>query len=139
MTELVVSSATGWLAAILVAVNISLPYLLRGRLLAACGWSVPYLDRMQPHYWIGVTIGGLSLVHAGVAMSGPMKVGNLYVAGLWIATGALMLVIGQLMVGMRLRTVRGAERLRLRRTHFRIMVGLVMTGAVHVVLNGLLP
>ncbi len=131
----VVSSATGWLVAALVIVNVSLAYLLRGRLLAANGWTTPYLQRMRPHYWIGVTIGGLSLVHAGLAMSGPMRSSSLYTAGLWIATGSLLLVFAQVMVGMRLVALRGADRLRLRRTHFRIMAGMVATGMVHIVLN----
>jgi hypothetical protein len=37
---------------------------------------------------------------------------------------------------MRLRTLRGPDRLRLRRTHFRMMVGLAAAGAVHIALNG---
>lgn len=126
---------TGWLVAVLTAVNISLPYLLRGRLLAANGWSIPYLERMRPHYWIGLTLAGLTLLHAGLAMSGPIRTGGLYAAGLWIATGGMFLVLGQASVGMRMRTLRGAERLRLRRTHFRFMVGLVIVGLVHIAFN----
>ena len=132
-----VGAASGWLVVGLTAVNISLPYLLRGRRLAANGWTMPYLERLRPHYWIGVTVAGLTLVHAGIAMSGPIRSGGLYSAGLSLATGGLFLVAAQVMVGMRLRTLRGVERLRLRRTHFRIMCGLVALGAVHIVLNGL--
>ena len=128
-------AGTGWLVAGLAAANISLPYLLRGRLLAANGWSIPYLQRMRPHYWIGLTVAGLTLLHAGVAMSGPMRAGGLYLTGIWIATGGLLLVLGQASVGMRMRTLRGAERLRLRRTHFRFMVGLVIVGLLHIVLD----
>lgn len=131
----VIGAATGWVVAVLTAVNISLPYLLRGRLLAANGWNVPYLERMRPHYWIGLTVAGLTLLHAGVAMSAPMRGGGLYVTGLWIATGGLFLLLGQVSVGMRMRTLRGVERLRLRRTHFRFMVGLVVAGLLHIVLN----
>ena len=132
------AAGTGWLIAGLTAVNLSLPYLLRGRLLAANGWSVPYLERMRPHFWIGLTVAGLTVLHAGLAMSEPMRSGGLYGTGLWIATGGLFLVLGQATVGMRLRTLRGAERLRLRKTHFRIMVGLVTVGVVHIALNAAL-
>ena len=128
-------ATTGWLVAGLTALNMTLPYLLRGRRLAPVGWSMPYLERMRPHYWIGVTIAGLTLLHAGIAMSGPLRPGGLYTAGLWVATGGLFLISGQVMVGMRLRTLRGSERLRLRRVHFRIMLGLVAVGIAHIVLN----
>ena len=101
--------------------------------------ACPYLERMRPHYWIGVTLAGLTLLHAGVAMSGPIRLGGPDVAGLWIATGGMLLVLGQAFVGMRLRSLRGAERLRLRKTHFRFMVGIVLTGLLHIVLNGILP
>ncbi|MGI8562476.1 MAG: hypothetical protein ACR2MZ_02785 [Candidatus Dormibacter sp.] len=139
MIALVLGEATGWLVAALVAANISLPYLLRRRRLAPHGWSLPYLERMRPHYWIGVTIAGLSLVHAGVAMSGPMSRSPGYGAGLWVATGAMLVAGGQVMIGMRLRSLRGSERLRLRKTHYRVMAMLVVLGLLHVALNGALP
>ena len=126
-------ATTGWLVAGLTAVNVSLPYLLRGRRFAIHGWSVPYLERMRPHYWIGLTVAGLTLLHAGIAMAGPMRSDGLYVAGLWIATGGLLMVAGQAVVGIRLRTLRGEERLRVRKTHFRFMLGLVAVGAAHMV------
>ena len=135
MTVAVLGATTGWLVAGLTALNVSLPYLLRGRRLAPVGWSMPYLERMRPHYWIGMTIVGLTLLHAGVAMSGPLRTGGPYMAGLWVAAGGLFLVAGQAMVGMRLRTLRGTERLRLRRMHFRMMLGLVAVGIAHIFLN----
>lgn len=135
MLGLWLGAVSGWVVAGLTLLNLSLPFLLRGRLLATNGWSIPYLERMRPHYWIGVTVAGLTLLHAGLAMSAPMRTETPYVAGLWIATGGLLLVLGQAWVGMRLITLRGAERLRLRRTHFRIMVGLVIAGVVHIALN----
>ena len=139
MALTVFGAATGWVLVALTVINLSLPYLLRGRLLAANGWTVPYLERMRPHYWIGSTIAGLTLLHAGVVMSGPLRSGGAYAAGLWIATGGLLLVLGQASIGMRLRTLRGAERLKLRKTHFRFMLAIGGTGVIHIVLNGLLP
>jgi hypothetical protein len=132
-------AGTGWLLVALTGMQVALPYLLRGRLLAANGWSIPYLERMRPHYWIGLTIAGLALLHAGAAMSGPLQSGGPYALGLWIATGGLLLIFGQAYVGMRLRSLRGVERLKLRKTHFRFMAGIVLTGLLHIALNGLLP
>ncbi len=139
MAVALLGAATGWMLVGLTVVQVSLPYLLRGRLLAINGWNLPYLERMRPHYWIGLTIAGLTLVHAGVAMSGTIGSGGVYAAGLWIATGGLFFVLGQASIGMRLRTLRGAERLRLRRTHFRFMVSIVVAAIAHIALNGLLP
>jgi hypothetical protein len=110
VTAFVLGEASGWLIAALLAVNVALPYLMRGRRLAPAGWSLPYLERMRPHYWIGITIAGLGLVHAGFAMSGPLSRGPSYGAGLWIATGAMFVAAGQAMIGMRLRSLRGPER-----------------------------
>jgi hypothetical protein len=131
-----IGEATGWLIAGLIPITVTLPYLLRGRLLAAGGWTMPYLERMRPHYWIGVTIAGLSFIHAGFAMSGRLPAGTGYATGLWVATGGMLLAGGQAYIGMKMRALRGAERLRLRKTHFRVMLGLVAAGVIHIVLNG---
>ncbi|HEX2646496.1 MAG TPA: hypothetical protein VHO95_04655 [Candidatus Dormibacteraeota bacterium] len=135
MSLVVLGAVSGWMIVALVATNISLPYLLRGRLLAANGWNVPYLERIRPHYWIGVTVAGLSLVHAGLAMSMAVRFDPLSTAGLWVGTGGMLIAFAQAMVGMRMRTLRGAERVRLRRLHFRFMLALVATGVIHIVLN----
>jgi hypothetical protein len=129
---------SGWVVAAMVALTIPLPYVLRGRLLAPAGWGgISYMVRLRPHYGIGYTIAGLGVLHAGLAMSSPLPFGSGgYATGLWVATGAILLVIGQATVGHRLRSLRGEERLRLRRTHFRLMVLLVAGGLVHVLLNG---
>jgi hypothetical protein len=50
----------------------------------------------------------------------------------------MFVAAGQAMIGMRLRSLRGPERLRLRKTHYRVMAVLVALGLLHVVLNGAL-
>lgn len=132
-----VGVASGWLVAALVVATVPLPYLLRGRLLAPAGWGgLSYLERLRPHYWIGYTIAGLGFLHAGVAMSAPLPLSrNGYFAGLWLATAVMLLSFGQVMVGRRMRSLRGGERLRLRRLHFWVMVLLVTGGLAHIVLN----
>lgn len=136
MTLVVLGETTGWLILALMAVTVSLPYLLRGRLLAPGGWTIPYVQRMQPHYWIGFTIAGLGLVHAGFAMSAPLSLTSTSFAGLWIATGGMFLAAGQALIGMQLRVLRGRARLRLRKVHFGVMSTLVVIGLLHIVLNG---
>jgi hypothetical protein len=126
------AASSGWVVAALTAVTISLPYLLRRRL----RWAGTYLERLRPHYWIGFTIAGLSLLHAGLAMSsGPTPGGVPWTVGIWIATGALLLVFGQLSLGLGLRRPGGSDRKRRRRLHFLTMALLVGAGAGHVALN----
>ena len=136
MIPFVLSEASGWLIAVLAVITIVLPYLLRGRRLAPEGWSLGYLQRMTPHYWIGYTIAGLSLLHASFAMSAPMPSGGTAVTGIWVGTGGMLLIFGQLMLGMRLRELRGTGRLQLRRWHFATVIALALVGALHVGLNG---
>jgi hypothetical protein len=125
----VLAELTGWAIAVLTGVTISLPYLLRRRAAS--------LERLRPHYWIGFTLAGLSLVHAGLAMSSiPTPGGGDWAAGIWIAMGALLLVFGQVTIGAGLRSLRGPERRRRLRLHFLTMTLLVAAGLVHVVLNG---
>jgi hypothetical protein len=138
MTSFLLSEASGWLIVALTVITISLPYLVRGRRLAPEGWGLGYLQRLTPHYWIGYTIAGLSVLHATFAMSGPMPDGDAYRTGLWIAAGGLLLAFGQVSLGLRLRSLRGIERLRFRRRHFVTMAALAVVGALHVWLNGAL-
>lgn len=120
---------TGWAIAILTGITIALPYVLRRR-------GAP-LARLRPHYWIGFTLAGLSLVHAGLAMSSiPTPGGGDWAAGIWVAMGAALLVFGQVTIGAGLRTLRGPERRRRLRLHFLTMTLLVAAGLVHVALNG---
>jgi hypothetical protein len=121
VTSFVLSEASGWLIVVLAAITVPLPYLVRGRRLAPQGWGLGYLQRLGPHYWIGYTIAGLTVLHATFAMSGPIRGGGAYLTGLWIATAGLLLAFGQVGLGMRLRELRGTGRLRLRRWHLGMM------------------
>ncbi len=129
------AEASGWVIAVLTCVTVALPYALRGRLP-----PVAYLERLRPHYWIGFTLAGLSLLHAGLAMSsGPTPGGADWAVGIWVATGALLLVFGQVSLGLGLRGapgLSGPERRRRRRLHLLTMVLLVVGGLTHVALNG---
>ena len=127
------AEVSGWVIAALTGFTVCLPYLLRRRLRPA-GARV---ERLRPHYWIGFTLAGLSLLHAGLAMSsGPTPGDARWTAGIWLAAGAMLLVFGQVSLGVGLRRLRGAERRRRRRLHFMTMTLLVAAGLAHVVLNG---
>jgi hypothetical protein len=129
----VLAETSGWAIVALTGVTVVLPYLFRRR-----GWrGGSYLDRLRPHYWIGFTLAGLSFVHAGLAMSaGTTPGGAGWAIGIWVATGAMLLVLGQVSLGLGLRRPGGDDRRRRRRLHFLTMVGLVAAGLLHVVLNG---
>ena len=127
------TEASGWVIAALTAVTVVLPFVLRRRL----RWVGSYLERMQPHYWIGFTIAGLSLLHAGLAMSsGPIPSSVNWSVGIWIATGGMLLVFPQVSMGMGLRKPGGPDRKRRRLLHLGTMVVLVVAGAGHLLLNG---
>src|SRR5215467_8055517 len=110
------AESSGWVIAALTGAGIALPYVLRRPRAPAA----VYLERLRPHYWIGFTLAGLSLLHAGLAMSsGPTPGGTDWTVGIWIATGALLLVFGQVSLGLGLRgpSLGTRERLRRRRLH----------------------
>jgi hypothetical protein len=127
------TESSGWVIAALTVLTITLPYVLKRRL----RWAGSYLERMQPHYWIGFTIAGLSLIHAGLAMSsGPIPSSVSWSVGIWVATGAMLLVFPQVSLGMGLRQPASPERKRRRRLHLLTMALLVCAGIAHVLLNG---
>lgn len=133
------SSASGWIATILIGVEILLPYLLRrsplSQLLSIfAGHAQPYLQRMWPHYWVGYLLLSLSLAHGWTAMSaGQMRRTN--ATGLWIATLALCILLSQALLGLLLQDKRLEARTRVRRWHFWMMLALGFTVTIHIWLN----
>lgn len=138
MSTVFLTSLSGWIQLPLFGATVPLPYLLRGKAFRTAGMSAgPFLERMRPHYWIGVTIAGLTLVHAMVPMSsGLMRGANL--TGLYVATGALFLVFIQLFLGINLRNPKLPDRRMVRRWHFWVMAAMAGAGLVHVWLNSTL-
>ena len=134
------TSASGWIAAILMAMETLLPYLLRRsplseRLGIAEGFATPYLRRMRPHYWAGYALVALSVAHAWVPMqAGYARRAN--AAGLWIATLALLALLLQAMLGLLLQDPKLELRALLRRWHFWLMVMISAGVALHIWLNG---
>ena len=126
------------IAAVLCALVIALPYLLRrGRLSRGLGIaredSLPYLQRLWPHFWTGYFAAGLTVVHVAASMR-VMRRAN--VAGIWAATGALMLMLFEVVVGLSLRKEALPARKLLRRVHFWIMICFVALLLMHLSENG---
>jgi hypothetical protein len=133
-----VGSTTGWIAVILTAFEIALPYLLRlvslGHTLSQPqNQSSTYLERMWPHYWVGYLLAALSLTHASAVMGGPA--GRANAEGLWAATGALLLLFLQVLLGLYLQSGGAPRRRLVLRCHFWVMTTFAALLTLHLGLN----
>jgi hypothetical protein len=133
------TSFSGWLATILIGLEILLPYLLRrSRLSDSLGFSAgfvrPYLQRMKIHYWLGYLVLILSGSHAWIAMeAGNGSRNNGF--GIWYATATLGLLALQNGVGFALQRPEVSLRKYIRGWHYRIMTAIVLFAAAHIWLN----
>jgi hypothetical protein len=133
------TSASGWIATLLIAAEILLPYLLRRswlseRLGVAEGFAKPYLVRMWPHYWAGYALLAISFAHAWV----PMRAGyarGANAAGLWIATATLGGLLLQAALGLGLKDPKLQVRTGMRRSHYWLMVAIGAGVMAHIALN----
>jgi hypothetical protein len=134
-----VASASGWALVIMTAVTISIPFLLH-RQLRASPWRFKvqqgraFLLRMRPHYWLGYLIAAITLVHVIVSLGAGLSLG-LNVLGLLLASTALFLLFGQVLLGRSLRRPGVPSRRALRRLHLILMIAIVVLGASHILLN----
>jgi hypothetical protein len=135
MSNVFLTSLSGWIQLPLFGALVPLPYLLRGKAFRTAGVRAgPFLERMRPHYWIGFTIAALTLLHAVVPMStGLMRGANL--TGVYLATGALFLVFIQVFLGINLRNPKLPDRRMVRHWHFWVMAAMAILGLIHVWLN----
>jgi hypothetical protein len=135
MGSVVFTSASGWVLVVLLTATIALPYLIRSRLFALEDEShVSWRTRLRPPYWLGYVGAGIVLAHAWV----PMRAGwalQSNATGLYLASGALLLLCVQIVLGLRLRQTRGKQRRRLRRAHFWIMATVLALTLGHIGLN----
>jgi hypothetical protein len=130
----------GWSAAILLGVGLALPYFLRPTGLSRSlplppGSSRPYLERLRPHYLAGLLAIGLSVSHAYASMRTP-AVRHPSAAGLWLATGALGLLLMQAAIGQTLRRPELVGRRSLRVSHYWMALAVVSLLIAHISLNG---
>jgi cytochrome b561 len=130
MIDYLRTALSGWIAFLLFAAALALPYLLR----RSRASSRPFLKRLWPHYWIGYALPGIAFVHAWL----PMRTGNLRgmnMAGIWLATAALLLIVWQVAVGCLLRNPLQSSRRFLRAIHFWSMALLAGLIVAHIALN----
>jgi hypothetical protein len=133
-------SISGWIAFILIGLEVLLPYLMRrgslSRWLHVEGFfRRPYLERMWPHYWLGYLLLALSLLHSAL----PMRHGGLAgqnLPGIWLAAGGFAALLLQTVLGLYLEDRQLRERGRMRRWHYRLMFLVILTVGAHVWLNG---
>lgn len=131
MLAYAITSGTGWFMMVLLLAIILYPFLLRAGFL---GSIQPFLKRMRLHYWMGYTLGGVLLVHIWVSMSGDLAAA-VNALGLYLATIAMFLVIGQIAMGQQLSSPKLSGRRVMRRGHFWTMLALVSFVLAHVALN----
>lgn len=129
----------GWSAAILLGICLGLPYVLRPTASSRAlplppGSSRPYLDRLRPHYLSGVLGIGLSVSHAYASMRTP-AVRHTNAAGLWLATGALGLLLTQAAIGQTLRRPELVGRRSVRMYHYWMALAVVSLILSHISLN----
>jgi hypothetical protein len=119
-----VGSVAARMAAVLCVAVIGLPYLLRGEPLRR--------QRLRPHFWIAYFVTGLTIVHVGTAMRAMIRAN---VAGTWCATGALLLLIFEIVAGLALRESGWKGRGGSRRIHFWTAIGFTGLLSMHLWLN----
>jgi hypothetical protein len=141
MRAVFITSITGWIACVLIGLEVLLPYIFRRNRLsqwigtASSATGAPYLKRLWPHYWLGYLLLLLGVVHTVV----PLQAGHLRqwnMAGLWIATVALLLLLLQGALGLLLQGSKLTGRAQMRSWHYWLMFGIVLLVGVHVWLNG---
>lgn len=90
--------------------------------------------RLQPHYLLGYAAAAIGIVHSFVSISrAPLPAAA--VAGLWLASLALVVLVAQVLVGRALREA-ARHRDRYARIHLLLTGALLLLVAVHAALNG---
>jgi hypothetical protein len=136
-----ITSVTGWIALVLIGLEVLLPYLLRRNRMstwlgsAKIGAGKPYLKRMWPHYWFGYLLLLLSLIHSVLPMQA-MNLRGQSMLGLWLATGGFLFLLLQSALGLWLQDSSLLGRATMRSWHYWLMFGVVVLVCIHVWLNG---
>lgn len=126
---------SGWLLALLLPLTITLALRLRRSSEPATGASRG--PRWRLHFWLGYGIAILTLLHAAIATGTGISL-RVDTLGLYLATGALLLVVVQVFIGLLLREPSLRRRPVVRRWHLWVMAGVVLLAAGHIALNSVL-
>ncbi|MCB2108366.1 MAG: hypothetical protein KDE14_11735 [Rhodobacteraceae bacterium] len=127
------TSTTGWAAAILAAMTICLPYLVR-ILAKAKGGHPPRDELIRSHLVIGFVVLALSSAHMLASMT-PTIIGSAASPGIAVATAALVFVIIQVGFGLRLNASKPDGKRNSRRLHIVGMLAIVVAVAIHIAIN----
>jgi hypothetical protein len=112
MPFFLVTAGSGWIAALLLGANVSVPYVIR----SLRGEPGAGFFQLRLHYLLGVVIAAVALFHAWLPMSlGPLR--GFDRTGLLLATAALLSLLWQVALGISLRQTKGAYRRQARRLH----------------------
>lgn len=123
------TASLGWVAALLLVATVSVPYLVR----AAPASDAPRRRWMGVHFWIGPSVFLVAFIHAWLPMSAGVARQGL--AGIWLATFALLVMVWQVAMGVRLRGSDVARRESRRRRHFWTMTAIVVLVLAHIAIN----
>jgi hypothetical protein len=134
--DILLSGVTGWVLTLLLPLTIAVA-LLRGRTMQLGIGRYRFRPRMGLHYGLGFGIAGLAFAHAVIATGSGVAL-RAGMVGIYLAYGALALVIVQVFLGLLLREPSLRRRPTVRRRHFWGMIGLVVLALGHIVLNSAL-
>lgn len=96
--------------------------------------QVSWHTRLRPHYWLGYVGVEIVLAHAWVPMQAGWAMRS-NATGLYLASGALLLLVAQIVLGLRVRQTRSKQRRQLPRAHLWIMATVVALALGHIGLN----
>lgn len=133
------TSASAWVAMVLIAATFAIPYLVRPTKVSALfglreAWQGSSLRRMRLHVWLGYFIVTLVSFHTAAAMS----LGDLSAfdaVGLSLATLAFVSLLIMVALGRRLTQPGGSDRAGYRTWHFWIAIVLVASALGHTLLD----
>jgi hypothetical protein len=136
------TSVTGWIAFVLIGMEMLFPYLVRRNWLsdrlgtARIAADRPYLYRMWPHYWFGYLLLLLSVIHTVLPLQSIGGLRGVNTAGLWLATIGLVFLLLQSLLGLFLQDRKLPDRKQVRGWHYWLMFGVAALVGLHVWLNG---
>lgn len=123
------TASLGWIAVLLLVATVSIPYLVR----AAPAAGTPRWRWMTVHFWIGPIVFLVAFIHAWLPMSADVARQGL--AGIRLATFALLVMGWQVASGLQLRGSEAARRGSRRRRHFWSMTAIVVLVLAHIAIN----
>ena len=134
MDVALLTSRTAWSTALLLAAQTALGIVrVQG---VSPESSLGIRARVLPfHIIFGIALPTLAFTHAWFSMRAP-HAGQTNVAGLWIATIALLLLACQAVIGLSLLRARGSQAIGLRRLHLAMAVIGIAFAGLHLFLNG---